>query len=233
MRIRELTGRWTVLPVVGALAIGALLTGCTGEADDDELPAMPFETVVLPVGRAPTATPGQHLVTGEIALLPQTDFKGVPDDAIETTVIGVVEGVPSFWDGFENGAEFEGDTPFFAVMQYRWVTGTVTSYTTPLLRPLLDDGTEGGIVQREYLGSITGDEACPFEIGRFDLDEDRGPDEYIACVTYTAPIGSTVVGLGWHNVGTLIVSEPDPALNPFFAAPVVWDVTPVAASEGE
>lgn len=238
MKIRELTGRWTVLSFVGALAVGALLTGCSVEAEveaevDDQQPAMPFDTVAMPADRAPTAVPGQHLGTGEIALLPLANYKGVPEDAIETTVLGVVEGDPSYWDGFDNGAEYAGDTPYFAVMQYRWVTGDVSAYTTPLLRPLLDDGTEGGIVQREYLGSMTADTACPFEVGRFDLDEDRGPDEYIACVLYTAPIGSAVVGLGWHNVADLALSEPDPAVNPFYPAPVVWDVTPVAASDSD
>lgn len=194
---------------------------------------MPFDTAVMPVDTAPAATPGQHFAAGEIALLPQTDHTGAATDAIETTVIGVVEGDPSYWDGYDNGAQFAGDTPFFAVMQYRWVTGSASADAAPLLRPVLDDGTEGGIVQREYLGSLTANTACPFEIGRFDLDEDRGPEEYIACVLYTAPVGSTVAGLGWHNVGALVSSEPDPALNPFFATPVVWDVTPVAAAEGD
>jgi hypothetical protein len=36
------------------------------------------------------------------------------------------------------------------------------------------------------------------------------------------------VGLGWHNVQNLAMSEPDPALNPFYTAPVVWDVAPIA-----
>lgn len=229
MKIRAWTG--FTRPLIGAIALGVLLTGCSGQ--DDELPAMPFDTVVMPVETAPAATPGQHLGTGEIALLPQTDPTGAATDAIETTVIGVVEGDASYWDGYDNGAEFDGDIPFFAVMQYRWTTGSVSAASAPLLRPLLDDGTEGGIVQREYLGSMTANTACPFEIGRFDLDEDRGPDEYIACVVYTAPAGSTVAGLGWHNVGALATFAPDPALNPFFTTPVVWDVTPVAASEGD
>lgn len=50
---------------------------------------------------------------------------------------------------------------------------------------------------------------------------------------YAAPIGSTVVGLGWHNEGGVAFSVPDPALNPFFATPVVWDVAPLAASDGD
>jgi hypothetical protein len=233
MRTHEAASRWMLLPLLGTLAVGALLAGCSSQPDDDALPPMPFDTVEMPADPAPAATPGQRLTAGDIALLPQTDPRGTPTDPIETTVIGVAEGDPSYWDRFENGAEFDGETPFFAVMQYRWVTGTVSAYTTPLLRPVLDDGTEGGIVQREYFGSLTADTACPFEVGRFDMDESRGPDEYIACVVYTAPTGSTVVGLGWHNVGDLVMSEPDPAVNPFFATPVVWDVTPVALAEGE
>ena len=233
MKLRELTGRWTV-SCVGMLAIGALLTGCstapagsTNAADDYE-PTMPFDAVTMPVDTAPTATPGQHLAEGEIVLLPKTTFKGEPEDAIETTVIGVAEGDASYWDGFDNGAEFAGDTPFFAVMQYRWVTGSPSADLTPLLLPVLDDGTEGGFVQSEVLGSLRSNSACPFEIGRFDLEEDRGEGEYIACMVYTAPIGSTVVGLGWHNVQNLAMSEPDPELNPFYPAPVVWDVAPIA-----
>jgi len=224
MRIRTLASRKVFLPLVSALAIGALLAGCSGET---EPPAMPFQTVAMPAETAPTATPGQHLATGEIALLAQTDFKGVAGDPIETTVIGVAQGTAGYWDTFENGAEFKNETPFFAVVQYRWVTGDVSAYSTPTLRPLLEDGSEGGSVEREYFGSMTANTACPFDIGRFDLEKDRGPNEYIACVLYTAPIGSTVVGLAWYNVSDMIFSEPDPEVNPFYADPVVWDVTPI------
>ena len=220
--------RHATLPIVAALALGALLTGCSADDDEDDVVAMPFDTVAMPVDRAPTATPGQHLAQGEIALLPQTDFAGVPDIEIETTVIGVAEGDASYWDTFDNGADFAGETPFFAVMQYRWVTGDVDAYSNPILRPILEDGTEGGMVQRET-GPIMSDTACPFEVGRFDMDPDRGDNEYIACVVYTAPEGSTIVGLGWNNVSSSFLSEPAPELNPFYATPVVWDVTPVAA----
>ena len=74
-------------------------------------------------------------------------------------------GAASYWDSFDNGAEFAGDTPFFAVMQYRWVTGSPSASTTPLLLPVLDDGTEGGFVQSEVLGTLRSNSACPFEIG--------------------------------------------------------------------
>ena len=232
MKIRELARRSSAPQLVGALAIGALLMGCSGTADDDELPPMPFDSVAMPVDTALAAAPGQHLGMGEIALLPQTNSEGVPEDGIETTVIGVAEGDPSYWDGFDNGAQFEGDTPFFAVVQYRWVTGEAFDSRTPLLRPLLSDGTEGDIVQRDYAGMTT-DSHCPFELEEFDVEDDRGPEELIACVLYAAPIGSTVVGLGWHNEGGVAFSVPDPALNPFFATPVVWDVTPRAASDGD
>lgn len=233
MRIRELTGRRSALQLVGALTIGALLMGCSGKADDDELPPMPFDSVAMPVSTAPAATAGQHLGMGEIALLTQTSYEGVPRDAIETTVIGVVQGDPSYWDGFDNGAQFEGETPFFAVMQYRWVTGEAMDSRQPLLRPVLNDGSEGDIVQTEYVGLVTSGSACPFEFEEFDFEEARGPEEHISCVVYAAPIGSTVVGLGWHNESGLSFSEPDPTVNPFFTTPVVWDVTPVVASDGD
>ena len=219
MRIRTLT-------VAGAVAVAALLAGCS-TGDDDELPPMPFDTVEMPAMTAPTATPGQQLATGEIVALPQTDYTGEPDDVIETTVIGVAQGDAAYWEQFDNGEQFADETPFFAVMQYRWVTGDVSASGAPLLRPLLDDGTEGDIVEQEFAGSLTSDAPCPFEIGRFDMEEDREPNEYIACVLYTAPEGSTLAGLQWHNLGPLAFSEPDPAVNPFYTAPVVWEVTPL------
>lgn len=219
-----------VVAAAGALAIGGTLMGCSASADD-EPPRMPFETVAMPVDTAPEAAPGQRLQAGEIALLPQTDPTGEPDDAIETTVIGVVEGDATYWDEFDNGTEFANETPFFAVMQYRWVTGEVYAAATPTLTPLLDDGTEGGMLQREYLGSLTADTACPFEVGSLDMDEGRGPEEYIACVVYTAPTDSTIVGLGWKNDSSTVFSASDPELNPFFADPVVWDVDPITASD--
>ena len=227
MSILKPKTRRPVLPIVGLVALAGLLSACASGADSDELPAMPFETVAMPTETAPTATPGQQLATGDIVALPQTDYDGTPDDVIETTVIGVAAGDESFWDRFDNGSEFAGNVPFFAVIQYRWVTGSVSAYSTPLLRPLLDDGSEGDIVQREYFGAMTANTACPFEVGRFDLEDDRGPNEYIDCVLYTAPTGSTVVGLQWHNLGNLAFSEPDPEVNPFFVEPVTWDVVPI------
>ncbi|GAB2467242.1 hypothetical protein [Conyzicola lurida] len=214
------------MTITAAVAVVALLTGCSG-TDDDALPAMPFDTVEMPAQTAPTATPGQQLAAGDIVTLPITDPTGEPDDPIETTVIGVAQGDASYWEQFDNGEQFAGETPFFAVMQYRWVTGDVSASSVPLLRPLLDDGSEGDIVEQEFAGSLTSDAPCPFEIGRFDLEEDRGPNEYIGCVLYTAPEGSTLAGLQWHNLSPLAFSEPDPAVNPFYTAPVVWEVTPL------
>ena len=231
MRIHELARRRFAPQLVGALGIGALLMGCSGKADDGP-PPMPFDAVAMPADTALAAAPGQHLATGDIALLPQTDAEGVPGDAIETTVLGVAQGEPSYWDGFDNGAQFEGDLPFFAVMQYRWVTGEAFDSQKPLLRPVLNDGTEGEIVQTEYVG-LTTDSACPFEVGGIDFEQSRADEEHIACVLYAAPAGSTVVGLGWHNEGGVFFSAPDPALNPFFATPVIWDVTPILPSNGD
>jgi hypothetical protein len=232
MKMREVARRSSVPQLVGVLAIAAVLMGCSGGADDDELPPKPFDSVAMPIDTAPVATPGQHLGMGEIAVLPQSDFDGVPLDAIETTVVGVVQGDRSYWDGFDNGAQFEESTPFFAVMQYRWVTGEAFDSRKPLLRPVLNDGTEGDIVKTEQL-SMTTDSDCPFEVKELDFDEGRGPEEFITCVVYAAPIGSTLAGLGWHNEGGVFFSEPDPALNPFFAIPVIWDVTPIAAPDGD
>lgn len=227
MSIHSRAGQRVAAGTVGVLAASLLLAGCsTSGPDKDALPAMPFRSITMPYKRAPEAKPGQHLATGDVALLPQTDYKGTPDDHIETAVIGVAEGDSSYWDRFENGDEFGSDVPFFAVIQYRWVTGDVTAYTTPLLRPILDDGSEGDIVQREYVGSLTANTACPFDVPRFDLTNHRTANEYIACVVYTAPAGSTLAGLGWYNVGDMVISEPDPEINPFYADPLVWDVTP-------
>ena len=227
MRIRKRNGRQPPLLLIGALASGLLLTACTADEPEVEIPAMPFDAVAMPVDSAPAVSPGQHLTTGGIALLPQTDHNGAPLDSIETTVIGVIEGDPSFWETFDNGSEFANDTPFFTVIQYRWVTGTVSDRATPLLRPILDDGSEGGIVQLESLGALTADSVCPFEIERFDEDTTRGPNEFITCVLYTAPIGSTLVGLAWHNTQPSLVFAPEDDVNPFYSTPAVWDVAPL------
>jgi len=227
MRFYKRTNRRSVLVVVGTIAIGILLTACTTTEPEVEIPAMPFDTLTMPADPAPAAAPGQHLATGEIALLPQTDHNGAPLDSIETAVIGVVEGDPSFWETFDNGSEFANDTPFFTVIQYRWVTGTVSDRATPLLRPVLNDGAEGGIVQLESLGALTHDSVCPFEIERFDEDTTRGPNEFITCVLYTAPRGSTLVGLAWHNTQPSLVFAPEDDVNPFYSTPAVWDVAPL------
>ena len=230
MRILRMPRRRATLPAVAALTISVALTGCSSGPDEDLVPVSPFETVAMPVDTAPTAVPGQHLAMGQIVALPQLDPTSTPDDIIETTVVGVAQGDVAFWETFDNASEFAGETPYFAVIQYRWVTGDVSAYTTPLLRPVLEDGTEGGIIQKEVLGALVSNTACPFDVGRFDLEDDRGPEEYIACVLYSAPTGTNLVGLNWRNLSPLAMSEPDPAVNPFYTSPVVWDVTPVTWS---
>ena len=181
MRILRMPRRRATLPAVAALTISVALTGCSSGPDEDLVPVSPFETAAMPVDTAPTAVPGQHLAMGQIVALPQLDPTSTPDDIIETTVVGVAQGDVAFWETFDNASEFAGETPYFAVIQYRWVTGDVSAYTTPLLRPVLEDGTEGGIIQKEVLGALVSNTACPFDVGRFDLEDDRGPEEYIAC----------------------------------------------------
>ena len=68
-------------------------------------------------------------------------------------------------------------------------------------------------MQRDYAGMTT-DSDCPFEVGGFDFEEGREPEELIACVLYAAPSGSTVVGLGWHNDGGVFTDTPVVAIEP-------------------
>jgi hypothetical protein len=212
-----------------ALAASLLLAGCSFGPSGP--PAPPFEAVTM-TADAPTATPGQRIAIGDPVALPSVDTTGQVADVVSTAVLGVAEGQPTYWSGYEDGARFADRTPYFAFVQTRWLEGDRGPQNGPVLRPFLADGTEADIIQRQ-LGGISSSAECPYEVPDLRLEDGHELEESMECVVYAVPAGQELRELRWHDVPRTVIQAPDPATHPFLDAPVVWEVDPLPAAEVE
>ncbi|OUE22376.1 hypothetical protein BFL36_09795 [Clavibacter michiganensis] len=230
IRRRRTPCRPAALAATGsALAASLLLPGCSfGPAGP---PAPPFEAVALPAD-APTATPGQRVGLGDPVALPSVDTTGATSDVVATTLLGVAEGQPTYWSGYEDGERFADRIPYFAFVQTRWLEGDRGPQNGPVLRPFLADGSEADIIQRQ-LGGISTSAECPYEVPDLGLEDGHNIDEAMECVVYAVPAGQELAELRWHDVPRTVIQAPDPATHPFLEAPVVWEVDPLPAAEVE
>ena len=212
-----------------ALAAALLLVGCVEGPSGP--PPPPFDAVAS-TARASEAVPGQRVPAGEVVALPSVAADGSAGDVVATALLGVAEGQPTYWSGYEDGDRFAGSIPYFAFVQTRWLQGEGGPQSGPVLRPFLADGTEVDIIQRR-LGGITSGGECPYEVPDLALEEGRAADERIECVVYAVPDGQELAELRWHDVPRTVITPPDPATHPFLAAPVVWEVDALPAADVE
>ncbi|WP_086503483.1 hypothetical protein, partial [Clavibacter michiganensis] len=189
--------------------------------------------VALPA-EAPTALPDQRVAPGEVVALASADAAGVDGPVVATSVLGVAEGQPAYWSGYEDGARFADRIPYFAFVQTRWLEGERGPANGPVLRPFLADGTEVDIIQRQ-VGGVSASAQCPYEMPVLRADDGHAAEEHLECVVYAVPVGQELAELRWHDVPRTVLETPDPATHPFLAAPVVWEVDalPAAAAEAE
>ena len=212
-----------------ALAASLLLAGCSFGPSGP--PAPPFEAVTLSAD-APAAAPGQRVAVGDPVALSSVDTTGQVADVVSTTVLGVAEGQPTYWSGYEDGERFADRTPYFAFVQTRWLQGDRGPQNGPVLRPFLADGSEADIIQRQ-LGGISASAECPYEVPDLRLEDGHDVEEEMECVVYAVPVGQELAELRWHDVPRTVIQAPDPATHPFLEAPVVWEVDPLPAAEVE
>lgn len=212
-----------------ALAASLLLAGCSFGPSGP--PAPPFDAITLPADVA-TADPGQRVAVGDPVALPSVDTTGVVSDLVATTLLGVAEGQPTYWSGYEDGERFADRIPYFAFVQTRWLEGEAGPQNGPVLRPFLADGSEADIIQRQ-LGGISASAECPYEVPDLGLEDGHEIDERMECVVYAVPAGQELAELRWHDVPRTVIQAPDPATHPFLDAPVVWEVDPLPAAEVE
>ncbi len=166
--------------------------------------------------------------------LASADAAGVDGPVVATSVLGVAEGQPAYWSGYEDGARFADRIPYFAFVQTRWLEGERGPANGPVLRPFLADGTEVDIIQRQ-VGGVSASAQCPYEMPVLRADDGHAAEEHLECVVYAVPVGQELAELRWHDVPRTVLETPDPATHPFLAAPVVWEVDalPAAAAEAE
>ncbi|MBW8026930.1 hypothetical protein EOG37_09575 [Clavibacter michiganensis subsp. michiganensis] len=226
-RTRRRSRGGTALAASGsALAVSLLLAGCASAPDGP--PAPPFDAVALPA-EAPTALPDQRVAPGEVVALASADAAGVDGPVVATSVLGVAEGQPAYWSGYEDGARFADRIPYFAFVQTRWLEGERGPANGPVLRPFLADGTEVDIIQRQ-VGGVSASAQCPYEMPVLRADDGHAAEEHLECVVYAVPVGQELAELRWHDVPRTVLETPDPATHPFLAAPVVWEVDALPAA---
>ncbi|WP_435092295.1 hypothetical protein [Clavibacter michiganensis] len=226
---RRSPGHAALAATGSALAASLLLAGCAPAPDGP--PAPPFDAVALPAA-APTAVPDQRVAAGEVVALASADADGAAGPVVATSVLGVAEGRPAYWSGYEDGARFADRIPFFAFVQTRWLEGERGPANGPVLRPFLADGTEVDIIQRE-VGGVSASAECPYEMPVLRPDDGHAAEEHLECVVYAVPKGQELAELRWHDVPRTVLETPDPATHPFLAAPVVWEVDALPAAEPE
>ncbi|RIJ46147.1 hypothetical protein DZG00_14240, partial [Clavibacter lycopersici] len=177
--------------------------------------------------------PGQRVAAGEVVALPSAGADGTAGPVVATSVLGVAEGQPTYWSGYEDGARFADRIPFFAFVQTRFIEGERGPQNGPVLRPFLADGTEVDIIQRQ-LGGISAAAECPYDVPDLRLEDGHDVEESMECVVYAVPAGQELAELRWHDVPRTILETPDPATHPYLEAPVVWEVDalPAATVEG-
>ncbi|OUD85141.1 hypothetical protein BC477_12070 [Clavibacter michiganensis subsp. michiganensis] len=125
-------------------------------------------------------------------------------------MLGVAEGQPAYWSGYEDGARFADRTPFFAFVQTRWLEGERGPANGPVLRPFLADGTEVDIIQRQ-VGGVSASAQCPYEMPVLRADDGHAAEEHLECVVYAVPVGQELAELRWHDVPRTVLETPDPA----------------------
>ncbi|RIJ58876.1 hypothetical protein DZG02_12920, partial [Clavibacter lycopersici] len=191
-----------------------------------------FDAVAID-GEVPAAAPGQRVAAGEVVALPSAGADGTAGPVVATSVLGVAEGQPTYWSGYEDGARFADRIPFFAFVQTRFIEGERGPQNGPVLRPFLADGTEVDIIQRQ-LGGISAAAECPYDVPDLRLEDGHDVEESMECVVYAVPAGQELAELRWHDVPRTILETPDPATHPYLEAPVVWEVDalPAATVEG-
>lgn len=223
-------GRAALAVTGSALAASLLLAGCSFGPDGP--PAPPFDAVAID-GEVPAAAPGQRVAAGEVVALPSAGADGTAGPVVATSVLGVAEGQPTYWSGYEDGARFADRIPFFAFVQTRFIEGERGPQNGPVLRPFLADGTEVDIIQRQ-LGGISAAAECPYDVPDLRLEDGHDVEESMECVVYAVPAGQELAELRWHDVPRTILETPDPATHPYLEAPVVWEVDalPAATVEG-
>ncbi|OUE27921.1 hypothetical protein [Clavibacter michiganensis] len=228
-RRRRSRGRAALAATGSALAASLLLAGCSFGPDGP--PAPPFDAVAID-GEVPAAAPGQRVAAGEVVALPSADAEGTAGPVVATSVLGVAEGQPTYWSGYEDGARFADRIPFFAFVQTRFLEGERGPQNGPVLRPFLADGTEVDIIQRQ-LGGISAAAECPYEVPDLRLEDGHDIEERLECVVYAVPVGQELAELRWHDVPRAILETPDPATHPYLEAPVVWEVDALPAANVE
>lgn len=186
-----------------ALAVSLILAACSSQ------PSYQYsETIDAP---AELTAPGTELEVGEAAHL----LAGI-DQPMAVVVRDVLYGDDSFYDGFDNGDEFVGNTPVFVIVEQHALYEVDPNLVLPLaqLYMVMDDGEQPeSLTVENFRGP-----ACP--VGTPGYRSAVGKD--LRCTVYLLPEGRSLATLGWY--GTSLFDPED--------VPVVWSIPAKSTSLG-
>lgn len=187
----------TRVHAVGALGTAlAVLLAVTACSSQPSLASYDYsESIDAPA--EPTAA-GTELEVGEGAHL----LAG-PEQPMAVTVRDVIYGDDSFFDGFDNGDEFVGNTPVFVIVeQHALYEIEDPDAVLPLAELFMrrDDGEAAEFLTVEDFGGP----ACPIDTPGYRSAV--GKD--LRCTVYLAPEGSSLATLGWYGTIYEPVEEP-------------------------
>lgn len=197
--------------------IGFLLAGCAVSAPppepEPELSAIEVTGVAMP--EAPLTPEGSALALGDAAWLPAATLGG---DAREVgfAVLDVVGGEASFWERFDNAAEFGDDTPYFVFVQVHDPSPVGSGAFSPadMLWPVHADGSAALRIQNQAVG------IAAIECPEFTIAEEPGAKGRIDCFVAVGDAGQPVAGASYQ--GRFANGRTAPGAEGYLDAPVLW-----------
>lgn len=127
----------------------------------------------------------------------------------------VLYGDDSFYDSFDNGDEFLGNTPVFVIVEQHALYEVDPDLVLPLaeLYMVMDDGEQPDSLSVENFGGP----ACPIDTPGYRSAV--GKD--LRCTVYLVPEGLSLATLGWYGTSFELEDEP-----------VVWSIPAESTSLG-
>jgi hypothetical protein len=206
MRIPS-THRTHRLSALALFGVVALLAACA--------PQNPAISEVDPVEfPEPVAVePGSVLALGDAAWVEQASAG--KSYLLGVAVLDIVEGEPWIWKNFQNADELYGLTPYFVIVQRRWISAD-EKYDISLY-PVLSDGTDGYLMETDAFGAINPATCDDLSLGLPHLTDAM---ERFDCLLTAAPQGLSVTGMVYDGTFAREAGNLDPTA--YLDAPVIW-----------
>jgi hypothetical protein len=201
------THRTRLFRAIVLLGTVALLAGCAPQ----NAAIAGVEPVEFPKPAA--VAPGSELALGDAVWVEQASAGKTY--LLGVAVLDIVEGEPWIWKNYENADELYDLTPYFVIVQRRWLAAD-EKYDISLY-PVLSDGTEGFMGETDAFGAINPATCDDLSLGLPRLDD---PMQRFDCMLTAAPKGLSVTGVMYDGTFARESGNVDPTA--YLDAPVIW-----------